>query len=163
MQSAPGYVFSGIVRVGTDQVRITGRFQAPDRLDETIQVPGHSSVNAVLVGTTTFVRDPVAGTWRRSTGTGSGADPRTAFSVLLQASAISRSGSTYHFSVPAQAAARLASGTVATGPAAGSAELSAGTITRLMIDLPGQGRTVSISLDYSSIGTAPPVTAPPGA
>jgi hypothetical protein len=161
MQSAPSYVFSGDVAVGASSVRISGRFQAPNRLAETIQVAGRATVDAVLVGPTTFVRDPASGAWRRTTGTGAGADPRAAFSVLLQASVVSRSGGTYQLSVPAGAAAHLVDASVPTSPAAASARLSGGGILHLEVRFPSRNPPLTMALDYSSIGVAPPVTVPP--
>lgn len=162
MQSVPSYAFSGTVVVAADRVQISGRFQAPDRLDETVQVPGRSPVHAVLVGSAAYVQDPNSGVWHRANSTGSATDPRAAFGVLLQASGVSRSGDTYRFSVPAETAKGLVPGLVPTGAATGSARLSAGTIVQLAIDVPGRSQSVSISIDYSSIGAASPVTLPPG-
>jgi hypothetical protein len=148
---------------GANRIQLTGHFQEPDRLEETIQVPGRSPVEAVLVGSTTFVRDAPAAAWRRTSGTGGGADPRAAFAVLVQASVVKRSGDVFVFSVPAQRAARLVAGTVPTGAATGSARLSGGRIIHLVIEVPTRTQAVSISIDYGSIGAAPAVTVPSGA
>lgn len=162
MQAASGYAFTAVVDVGSSRVGVSGEFQAPDRIHEVITSPSGARAEEVLVGSDTFVRDPTTGKWRRSTTPSSATDPRTAFSVLQQAGGVSRSGERYVFSLPASALRRLlASGSAATaGAGSGAATLGDHAISSLQISLTLSGRPVSLSLQYSAVGTAPPVTAP---
>jgi hypothetical protein len=163
MQSEPSYDFSGTVSLPPDSVQISGRFLAPNRVDEMFQVQGQSAVRTVLVGSEVFVQDPTSKTWRLNRGTGSAPDPRAAFAVLLRVVSVIRVRDALRFSVPATLVGQLVPGLTASGPAGGSARLSGGTLTHLDIAIPSRNRPVTISLDYRALGAAPPVSLPPAA
>ena len=162
MQAASGYAFSGVVDVASSQVKVGGEFQAPDRIHEFVTSPNGARAEVVLVGSASFVRDPATGKWRRSAAASTTTDPRTAFSVLQQATGVHRSGAQYLFSLPALATSRLLAGGSAAGPGSGAATLADRTISSLQISVSLAGRPVTVSLQYSAVGTAPPVTAPSG-
>lgn len=163
MQSASGYRFSALVDVASSRITVTGEFQAPDRIHEVVTSPGGVRAEALLVGTDSFVRDAATGRWHRTATASTATDPRTAFSVLRQATGVTLAGGRYVFSLPAEATARLLAGGSSGGPGSGTAVLAGGVIASLQISLSQAGRPVTVSLQYSSVGSAPPVTAPAGA
>lgn len=161
MEVAPSYTFAGVVDVPPEAVRVNGEFQAPDRIHEMLTPPNGVGAEVVLVGTETFVRTAPAGVWRRSTTASTITDPRTAFSVLLDAQSVSGSGGTYRFKLSSAAAHRLVAGTAPPGPGSGVALVVGDRIVTLRIDISAGGKPVTLSLNYAAIGTGPPVTVPP--
>lgn len=160
MQAAPNYTFTGTVDVGSGQAKLAGRFQAPDRVLEIVTAASGAAAELVMIGPAVFVHDPATGKWRRSLTTSGTTDPRSAFSVLLDAEDVSRSAGQFQFSLPPRDASGLLAGTAAAGSVAGTADLVDGVITSLRVVLPLASRQVVVSIDYSSVGTAPPVATP---
>jgi len=165
MEAARGYRFSGGVKVGPAATHLTGEFQAPDRVHETVTTTGGTSVELIMAGGRAFVHDRSTGRWSkvsRSQAVPAPSDPRKAFAVLEQATGVTGNGAVYSFSLPAQAAVQLAqfpsSGSV---NSSGEATLLGATISHLTLRFVGSDRTVEVYLSYSDVGTAPPVTEPP--
>ena len=157
MQTATSYEFSGRVTIGIEVLNIAGRFAAPDRVDETLQLVGGPPIERVGVGTVTYQRGPFG--WRSVASPGPTGDPRAVFAALAAATGLSRQGSTYAFSVSGAAASQLVpgagSGTVVTG----SASIANGWVQSLTYRSTA-GAGTSVALTCSAVGTAPQVTTP---
>lgn len=162
MQAASGYAFTGVVEVASSQVRVSGEFQAPDRIHEVVTSPNGARAEVLLIGSVSFLREAATSQWHRSSAASAATDPRTAFSVLKQATGVRRSGVRYLFRLPTLATSRLLTGGGAAGPGSGMAVLADHSISSLQVSVSAAGRLVTVSLYYSAIGTAPPVTAPSG-
>jgi len=162
MQGAPGYRFSATVVVATATNKVVGVFQAPDRVQETIDAAGTSPVEAVFTGSQAFVRQ-AGGKWFRpaTPPSASQSDPRAAFGALAGAQDVTYVGGWFDFKLSASAAGQLlqaGGGPPASGT--GRAHLSGNGIDQLELNLMRAGRTAVISVAYSDVGSAPPVTQP---
>jgi hypothetical protein len=170
MARAPSYRFVASITVASVTSKVTGEFAAPDRIHETIATTT-ATTPAVVVETVfsagrVFIRDGASGVWRPAqTPTGASTnDPRVAFSVIQRAQNATDNGSAVSFTLPADATRELLqvppNDTV--GEARGSATLTTNGVIHLELTVPSAARTVRIVIDYSAIGSGPPVTAPTG-
>jgi len=162
MEGVPGYRFTATVVVATETTRVVGVFQAPDRVQETIDAPGATPVEVVFTGSLAFVRQ-AGGKWFRPTTPLSPAqsDPRAAFGALSGAQDVTYVAGWYQFKLSASAAAQLLqAGNGPVGSGTGRAHLSGSGIDGLELNLVRAGRVADISLEYSDVGSAPPVTQP---
>jgi len=170
MAKAQNFTLGGTVTTAGSITRLSGQFQAPAVVMLHVAAPAGAPVDVLFVGSKSYVKAS-DGTWQRkiTTGTG-GADPRAAFTVFDEATAVTAAKGidgqvTYRFTLPASAAAKIIQG-ASTGSAAnlsGSAVVTSGLITDLMIKSVATGKVFSADLSYSAVGTSPPVVLPPGA
>ena len=170
MSKAQNFTLAGTVTTAGSSTPLSGQFQAPDVV--ALQITGALGVpiNVLFVGSKSYVKSST-GAWQRKITSGSGtSDPRAAFAVLDQATGVTAvQGAdgqvTYRFTLPASAAAKIVQG-ASTGSGAnlsGSAVVTSGLITDLMIKSVATGKVFSADLNYSAVGTSPPVVLPPGA
>ena len=83
MQSTASYQFSGRVTIGVEVLNVAGRFSAPDRVDETLQLVGGPPVERVGAGTATYQRTVFG--WHRIDATTPMGDPRAVTIAALLA------------------------------------------------------------------------------
>jgi hypothetical protein len=163
MQQATGYRFDAAVGAKVAAVDVTGEFQAPDRLHETVSVGGRPSAEVVFIGTKAFVKDPATGAWRdrvQGQDASTATDVRSAFGALGDARDVSRTDDgRYHFTIPA-AATRTLVGPNATGTVRGTATLAGNSVVELSYGATVNGKPVAFRITYSDIGSAPPVEQP---
>jgi len=160
MQSVASYRFTGNVVAGGQTLHLTGTFNAPDKVDETVVAGSAGSVRLVLLGSQVLELDPSTGEWNTAAGApGGGADLRQAFVALAGATKVTGagSGSGYSFELDGAAAQSLVSGAAA--PVTGTVTVQGGRITNLAFR--SATPPISVQLHYSGFGTAPRVTQPP--
>ncbi len=162
MQDAGGYRFEATVAAAGTQVSLTGEFQAPDRVHQIVGVNGEPAVEVVFIGAQVFVRDPATEVWRdqvQSTNASS-VDVRRAFAALAEAHAVTRTRDVYQFELTPTATRSLITG-ASNKPARGRARLDNMAISELTYRVQIGGRLVTVTVQYSDIGTSPPVETPP--
>ena len=161
MQQVASYRFAATVGTGSSQVALTGEFQAPDRVHENITLTGKAPVEVVFAGNQAFVKDAASGAWRNRVQASASptTDVRAAFGALTKADAVSRRGSTYTFQVPAESALALV-GTNATSSIPAVAALSGNEISTLTYQPTIAGQKLQVSITYSDVNGAPPVSVP---
>jgi hypothetical protein len=160
--AARSYTFGASVTVGASTTRVTGEFQAPDRVHELITV-GQRSAEVAFIGARAFTRDAASGRWSSvaSGAAPTGADPRTAFTVLTQAEGtFAPAGIT--FRLPTAVAGQLLVGNSrrSVSSIVGRAVVAAGGLSHLEFSISASGGPVNVVLDYRDINTAPPVATP---
>jgi hypothetical protein len=158
MRTTSTFRFTADVVSGSQQVHVNGEFSSPDALHETVKV-GPNTVEVVRIGTRAFRRDTPTAPWQvvPPANAAPPADPRGAFTVLANASAVRQQGSSYVFTLSKSAAASLVNGSASV---TGAALLDGGRITDLTYQ--AATPTVSVHLTYAGFNATPPVTAPPG-
>ena len=161
MQQVASYRFAATVGTGSSQVVLTGEFQAPDRVHENITLTGKAPVEVVFAGNQAFVKDAASGAWRNRVQASASptTDVRAAFGALTKADSVSRRGSTYTFQVPAAAALALV-GTNATSSIPAVAALNGNEISTLTYRPTIAGQKLQVSITYSDVNGAPPVSVP---
>jgi hypothetical protein len=161
MQQVASYRFDATVGVGTSQVKLTGEFQAPDRVHESITLTGQAPVEVVFAGNQAFVKDATTGAWRNrvQATAATTTDVRAAFGALTKADSVSRQGSTYAFRVPGDAALALV-GTNATTSIPAVAALNGNEISTLTYQPTVDGQKLRVSITYTDVNRAPPVSVP---
>ena len=161
MQQVAGYRFSATVGTSPAQVVLTGEFEAPDRVHENITLAGKAPAEVVFVGNQAFVKDAASGAWRNrvQAPSATSTDVRAAFAALTKARAVHRRGSTYTFEVPADAALALV-GTPATASIPAVARLSGNEISTLTYRPTVGGEQLQVSITYTDVNRAPPVSVP---
>lgn len=165
MVKAASYRFVAAIDAAGRTTRVTGEFQAPDRLHEIITSGASPAVETVFAGGRVFVRDARSGQWSQPTtaaGTPAAPDPRLAFAWLEQADHVSQTGSVFRFSLPSSVARQLVQTQTSTAAVTGegTATAAAEGISHLEFDLRGASGGVRIVLDYTAIGRGPSVTQP---
>jgi hypothetical protein len=166
MAGAGSYRFTGSVTVGSSSTTVNGEFQAPDRVHELISTSAGQTIEVEFAGGKTYVRDRTSRRWTVGTvpGPSSGGDPRTAFSVLQEASDVTTSadGGGVKFSLLPDAAARIATLPHQAGPVAvtGRAVLSGADLSSLSFSVLAGNEQLALVLGYSDVGHGPAVTVP---
>ncbi|MFN8027340.1 MAG: hypothetical protein U0W40_13580 [Acidimicrobiia bacterium] len=159
MQQVPGYTFTAAVGNGAGKVKITGEYQAPDRIHETVQIGTQAPSEVVMVGTDVYAKN-AAGAWQKAQPTGTTtSDLRTTFAALQQASGVKQSGKVVTFTLAPKAAASLV-GAQATGKVKGRAKIANGRITQLSYATKVNGQSVPVKITYTFPTPTPTVTAP---
>jgi hypothetical protein len=158
MRTVSAFRFTADVSSGSQLVHVSGEFTAPNALHETVKI-GANTVEALWVGSRTFRRDSATAAWQLVPPASSSAptDPRTAFGVLANATAVHMQGSSYVFSLSKANASSLVKGS---STVTGAALLDAGRITDLTYQ--AASPAVSVHLTYAGFNATPPVTPPPG-
>ena len=163
MQDAGGYTFTASVTTGTDtapSVTLTGDFQAPNLVAQTVTKSGAAPVAMVLDGGTVHVQDARTAAWTTQPATTSGTvDLRQAFIALSKANDVKVTGDTATFTLSGDAAKTLVGADVS-GKATVSITLGPVGLAQLTYRATVGGRPVSVTLDYAAVGTAPKVTVP---
>jgi hypothetical protein len=171
MAEAGSYRFTGSITVGASATKVSGEFQAPDRLHELITTAQGQMVEVVFVGGRAFIHDRASGRWTIGTtpagsaaAPSAGNDPRTAFLMLQGATNISASpdGGTMQFSLKPDVAAQIvrlpSSGTPVVG--SGTAVLSGGDLSSLSFSVRSGAQQLAVVLGYSDVGHGPAVSVP---
>ena len=111
MRTVLTFRFTADVVSGSQQVKVSGEFSAPDGLHETVTI-GANTVEVLRVGTRAFRRDTPTAAWRVVPAANASAptDPRSAFSVLAGVTDVRLQGSSYAFTLGKPAAASLVAG-----------------------------------------------------
>lgn len=158
MRTVSTFQFTADVVSGSQQVHVSGEFSAPDALHETVKI-GSNTVEVVRMGSRAFRRDSATAAWRAVAAADAPAptDPRSAFAVLANATAVRLQGSSYLFTLNKSAAASLVNGSTSV---TGAALLDGGRITDLSYQ--AASPAVSVHLVYAGFNATPAVTAPPG-
>ncbi len=159
MSAATSYSFAATITAGSDSVRVAGDFHAPNLIAETITKGSSTPVAMVLDGGTVHVRDS-SGNWSSKPATDATAvDLRATFTALTAHTNVKREGSSWTFTVSGDAAKALA-GTDTTGDVKVTATTGDAGLTTLRYEVTTGGRRLVVTIDYSSIGTAPKVVVP---
>ena len=159
MSAATSYSFTATVSAGSDSVKVAGDFQAPNLIAETVTKGSSAPVAVVLDGGTVHVRDS-SGNWSSKPATDSTAvDLRATFTALTAHSNVKHEGSSWTFTVSGDAAKALA-GADTTGEVKVTATTNDAGLTTLRYEVTTGGRRLTVTIDYSSIGTAPKVVVP---
>jgi hypothetical protein len=164
MAAARSYRFAGTVRVGPATTRVVGEFQGPDHVHEVVTSPDGVTVEVAFVAGDTFIRDRATGTWVHRPGADPShvQDPREAFMVVARADDVSRAGRRFDFSLPPDVAGEL----VQTGLPGRVSSVHVTAISadaglaRVDFTLEAGTQRIEVAVDYSDIGSAPPVTVP---
>jgi outer membrane lipoprotein-sorting protein len=160
--NATGYTFEATVDAGsgTGSITISGDFQAPNRLQQTITKAGSQPTTMVLDGGTVYVQDPSTGTWSSQAATTTASvDLRSTFAALSDPQGLSSTGNNSTFTISESATQQLA-GPDATGTAKVTVKESTTGLATLAYTVTLKGRPVTVTIRYSNVGTAPPVTLP---
>lgn len=162
MQEAGSYAFTGSITTGSSasSVTVTGDFEAPNVVAQTVTRSGAAPVTMVLDGGTVHLRDPKSGTWTTQSSTATGTvDLRQAFSSLAGAKDVKVEGSTATFTVTGDAARALV-GAAVDGAATVSITLGPVGLSQLTYRATVDGQPVTVRLDYADVGSAPKVVVP---
>jgi hypothetical protein len=157
MRTVLTFRFTADVVSGSQQVKVSGEFSAPDGLHETVTI-GANTVEVLRVGSRAFRRDTPTAAWRAVPAANASAptDPRSAFSVLAGVTDVRLQESSYAFTLGKPAAASLVAGS---NSVTGTALLSAGRIVDLSYK--AASPAVTAHLTYAGFNTTPAVVAPP--
>ena len=163
MQEAGSYSFIASIATGTSttpSISVSGDFQAPNRVAQTVARAGATPVAMVLDGGSVHVKDPASGAWTTQPSTTTATvDLRQAFAALAGADDVTLEGSTATFTVSGDAAKQLAGADV-DGKATVSITLGPVGLSRLAYRATVGGQQVTVMIDYSNVGTAPAITVP---
>ena len=160
MMTASSYSFTATVDSGSSSITIDGRFQAPDRIEQTVTGAGSAPVTMILDGRSVHLKDPSTGVWTTTpTAATAAVDLRSAFVAISGADDVEVSGDSTTLHLPAEQTRRLA-GPEATGAADVTVIIGPDGISRLAYSVTMQGHPVAVSIAYSDIGRAAPVSIP---
>lgn len=171
MAQASNFTLAGTIVTAGTTTSLAGQFQLPDVVSLAVTPSTGTPVDVLFVGRKSFVKAS-DGTWtNRLTGGSGSADPRVAFSVFDQATEVAATAgggggglTTYRFTLPASAAAKIVQGVQAgsTGVLSGVAVVASGHITDLTIRSVTVNSGFSAEVRYSAVGTSPAIALPPG-
>jgi hypothetical protein len=169
MAQAPNFTLAGTIVTAGTTTSLAGQFQLPDVVSLSVTPSTGTPVDVLFVGRKSFVKAS-DGTWtNRLTGGSGSADPRVAFSVFDRATEVAATAdggglTTYRFTLPASAAAKIVQGVQAgsTGVLSGVAVVASGHITDLTIRSVTVNSGFSAEVRYSAVGTSPAIALPPG-
>ena len=160
MTAASSYSFVAIVDTGSSSVTMTGRFQAPNLIEQTVTGSGSAPVTMVLDGTSVHLMDPTTGAWTTTPAAATAAvDLRSTFAAIADAGGVRTEGDSSAFRLTVDRAKQLA-GREATGPADVTVTITPAGITRLAYSVAMQSHPVTVTITYSDIGSSPAVTVP---
>lgn len=163
MQEAGGYTFNATIgSTGSNRadVTVSGDFQAPDRVEQSVARPGQTPVVMVLDGGSVHLRDPVTGTWTTHASSATGTvDLRRAFTAVSAAKEVRIDGDRATFTLEGDAG-RVLAGDGASGRTTVSITLGPVGLSGLTYRATVDGRPVAVHIDYTAVGAAPPVTIP---
>jgi hypothetical protein len=171
LAGATNFTFASTVTVGASSSQISGQVQAPNLVHITVKGASAGTTEVLFVGTKSFVRVK-DGTWQSKLSTSSAsADPRSTFAVVDTATSVTAEptvtpGTTnFGLQLSPAAAARIVTGagTRAGSTLTGTATVRNGVLTNLTLHSPSAESPLTVSIDYSAVGTTPAIPLPPGA
>lgn len=160
MSNASGYTFDANIEAGSSAITVSGDFEAPNRIGQTVTKTGTDAVAMVLDGGTVYVKSPATGTWSSQVATSNtSVDLRSTFGALSDPQGLSVKGDTSTFTLTESATKELA-GPDATGTATVTATSGPVGLTQLRYVVSLKGQLVTVTINYSNVNTAPAVTVP---
>jgi hypothetical protein len=162
MQHAPNFSFDATVIASKSTTRLVGQFDAPDHEHLVLTTSKGTSSELLFIGSKTYVRN-ATGAWQDAFGRVTGSsNPRAAFGALAGSSCHSvalpsRSpGTRYECTLTAHNASAILQGATARGLVKGSVTVNGVGIS----DLSLHGKGFAMVIDYTNVGTTPPVQPP---
>ena len=160
MAQAQNYSFRSEITTDGGTVVLDGRFEAPDRIEQTVRGPGAPAVAVLIDGVSMFILDPVSGRWVAAPPSAVDAiDLRTTFDTIEPSGRVTRDGDTFSFTLSDDAARQLA-GEGTDGSVEVRVTTAPGGLSRLEYSLTKGGIPVAVVIEYDQIGTTPSITLP---